>query len=445
MLARYPSHDFGFGSCFAGLPYAGVCWEIANEPDSHSHDCQGRSMLRYFNSASNPVYAFALLLVVAAASTVLCSIVPFLRREISAEASTRLTPLDGLRGILSFGVMGCHSFLMFEYIGSGVWVTTYSHFYLLLGETSVALFFSTTAFLFWSRAQKLGGRIPAWPFLRGRIFRLVTLYIFCCLATLAAIAPRAHWFSFATVRGLANMAALGMRVWTQVGGVILQPVNGVTWSLQYEWAFYLMLPALASVVRADASKYLWLLFAGAIAIFPDNPVLFFFPGVLAVYACQSASITDWCRSRAASVAMILAGIALPCITGDAWGFVGLLATTIIFVPIACGNTLFGLLTSRGLRLMGIVSYSVYLLHMLALYLGQPLLIHAKNHGTPAYWGCCCLLACAVLIVSLVTYRWIEWPFMQYEKLLRRNPRDSLPKPEISRSDEVPLESPVTAA
>jgi hypothetical protein len=37
-------------------------------------------MLRYFNSVSNPVYAFALLLVVAAASTALSSIVPFFRR-----------------------------------------------------------------------------------------------------------------------------------------------------------------------------------------------------------------------------------------------------------------------------------------------------------------------------------------------------------------------------
>ena len=52
--------------------------------------------------------------------------------------------------------------------------------------------------------------------------------------------------------------------------------------------------------------------------------------------------------------------------------------TVAFVVIASGNTLFGLLISTPLRTLGAMSYSVYLLHGLVLYLA----FSALGKGSP---------------------------------------------------------------
>ena len=97
--------------------------------------------------------------------------------------------------------------------------------------------------------------------------------------------------------------------------------------------------------------------------------------------------------------------------------------------IACGNDLFGILNVSGLRLMGMVSYSVYLLHGVSLFLARPELARAK-HGGGAwhYWTWVAGLALATLVASLLTYRWVEWPFIVYDRRFRRRGTEVPPTP-----------------
>ena len=41
--------------------------------------------------------------------------------------------------------------------------------------------------------------------------------------------------------------------------------------------------------------------------------------------------------------------------------------------------------------------------------------HARGGEPWVYWACVSGVACATLIFCALAYRWVEWPFIQYEK------------------------------
>ena len=388
------------------------------------------------NNILNPVYPLAVIACVALLATVASYLFPFYRRELAVEDQTRLTPLDGLRGLLCFAVLCHHAMVTFRFLGTGQWLVPPTNFYWLLGHTPVALFFCVTAFLFWSMVVAQSGELTCRTFFRARCFRIVPLYVLSGLLALAAAWPQMRPVSGegSSAGGLGTLLSLGCRQWGTVGGVDLSLVNArVTWSLRHEWVFYLLLPALALIVRDPRhAPRLWLLpVALAIWLGPD-PSFFFVPGMLAVYACRSPRLVAFLRSRQAAGLVVLATAAFPWLTGDSFSYPALLMTTVIFLPIAAGNTLCGVLNWRGLRLMGLVSYSVYLLHGIALYAARPFLaevMHAPAHRVWWWWGAVAASAAAVLLGSLCTYRWVEWPFMQMERRWRhsaRTPRAGVP-------------------
>jgi len=284
------------------------------------------------------------------------------------------------------------------------------------------LFFCITAFLFWGRALARNGDLPAGPFLRGRAFRLVPLYLACDLIAIAIVGRHVHWASVGAAKGLVRMFSMGLVQWEKLGGVEVWQVDaGVTWSLPYEWGFYLLLPALACVARTGRSRLLWPFAAGVAVMFGFGRAFFFLPGIVAAHAVRHPPTVRALRTPAASVGVVAAVAGLALIGGEGYGPPALLLTGVAFVPIACGNSLFGLLNLSGLRLMGMVSYSVYLLHGMSLYLARPALARAKHGGggPTHYWTWIAGLAVATLVASLITYRWVEWPFIVLDRRFRR--------------------------
>ena len=374
------------------------------------------------NHVLNPVYPLAVIACTVALATLASYLWPFYRRELAVEDHTRSTPLDGLRGVLCFAVLCYHAMVTFGFLGTGQWRVPPTNFYGLLGQTPVALFFCVTAFLFWTRVVAQGGELHPKPFLRARCFRIVPLYGLSCLLALLVTAPHMRWDG-SSLDGLAPMLSLGCRQWGTIGGVDLSQVNAkVTWTLRYEWAFYLFLPILALGARDPRhTRRLWLVPLALIVWFGPDPNSFFVPGVLAVYACQHRGLVERLRSWQAAVVVLLTTAIFPFLTGDSFGFVALFLTTLIFLPIAAGNSLFGVLHWRGLRLMGLVSYSVYLLHGIGLYAARPFLLEAvqmPTHRVWWWWGAVAASAAAILLGCLGTYRWVEWPFMQMERRWR---------------------------
>jgi peptidoglycan/LPS O-acetylase OafA/YrhL len=85
-----------------------------------------------------------------------------------------------------------------------------------------------------------------------------------------------------------------------------------------------------------------------------------------------------------------------------------------FLIFASGNSVFGILTCRPARMLGLISYSIYLMHNWVLYLAS----RAINHFTPVanltpieYWLVGLMVVLATLFLSLLTYRFVEYPLL----------------------------------
>jgi peptidoglycan/LPS O-acetylase OafA/YrhL len=106
---------------------------------------------------------------------------------------------------------------------------------------------------------------------------------------------------------------------------------------------------------------------------------------------------------------------LPWITGGITTPLAFVCAAISFAAIAAGNDLFGLLTLRSVRVIGTLSYSIYLLHMLILFCGLGVLNHVVAVGHMEYPGFSAVVFVAVFVIgaiSMLSYRFIEKPWMK---------------------------------
>ena len=341
----------------------------------------------------------------------------------------RLATLDGLRGFLALAVLFQHGAIYHRFLLDGRWELPPSRFYVLLGEVGVSMFFMVTGYLFWSRLVAESGR-PAWLRLYiGRIFRIGPLYLAAVAAMLAII--------FA-MQGLQLNVTWGRLVsqvgtWLALGLVPGWDVNGyahtglvlagVTWTLRYEWLFYLSLPATAF---AAARGWTHLPFAAAglagcllwkIAL--DLPTgarsdqiyaAMFFAGMTCASLHARGLIASW-SDRAASVTvsvLLVVAFTVPSTTHTAKAVI-LLGT--IFYLITSGCTLWGLLVSRPARRLGDISYGLYLLQGLVLFvvLWLPPLRAAALASPAHHWSLMLLCAALLITVATATHVWIERP------------------------------------
>ncbi len=84
-----------------------------------------------------------------------------------------------------------------------------------------------------------------------------------------------------------------------------------------------------------------------------------------------------------------------------------------FIFIVGGNSLFGLLASRPARLLGAISYSIYLIHCVVVYVVVRVadgLVSIASLALPEYWLVAALAATLTVLLSAISYRWIEYPF-----------------------------------
>lgn len=167
----------------------------------------------------------------------------------------RFASIDGLRGFLAFSVFLHHSAVWLTVVRTGVWATPSSPLYRHFGDSAVALFFMITAFLFTGKVLASQPRQIDWLRLYvGRITRLFPMYAVAVAIVWLLTWQMTGWRLQVTPSVLAT-EALGWIGFT-IGGIpAVNGANGgqqmawVTWSLAYEWWFYLSLPLLAWLFR----------------------------------------------------------------------------------------------------------------------------------------------------------------------------------------------------
>lgn len=341
------------------------------------------------------------------------------------SAPGRNQAIDGLRGYLAFGVFLHHAAIWYAYAHGGAWALPPPSVYRALGPGCVSVFFMVTAYLFIGKL--LDGRDRQFDWLAlfvSRAMRLTPLYLLAMAALFGAVGLLSGWAlrepAMAVLGELADWLAFSMLDTPAVNGVPSTHllIGGVTWSLAYEWLFYLTLPALGvllgvrvpwPLVISCAAVFAVLVWRKPDLIFPNA----FAKGALAAVIARQPRIAASLRGPWwAPVVLIGAGMVV--FGAGPRGLVSTLAT-IAFCIVACGNTVFGLLSNRAAIVLGDVSYGIYLLHGLLLsatfmaLIGAP---RAAAFGPAAHWAVIMAAGAVVVVIAAVTYRFIEAPAMR---------------------------------
>jgi peptidoglycan/LPS O-acetylase OafA/YrhL len=332
----------------------------------------------------------------------------------------RVVTLDGLRGFLALAVFFHHSSIYNRFLLGAPWQLPPSRPYALMGPMGVAFFFMITGYLFWSRLLAEHGQ-PDWMRLYiGRIFRIGPIYLAVIVAMLMYVAIRTGLHLDVPVSQLAYQVGR----WLELGFVVGPDVNGykntalilagVTWTLHYEWIFYLALPYLALVVRY---KWLHLPFAAAILIWifvgDRGDFIYcelFFAGMVTASLLR-AGIIIRLPNHVSSVLVLLFIGAVFVLCHTVYATVPALLMGLAFYLIASGCTVFGLLTSRPARRLGDISYGIYLLQGLVLAVVlRPAPLRAIAVGSPlGHWMLVCLASVLLVVVATAAHKYIERP------------------------------------
>ncbi len=360
-----------------------------------------------------------------------------------ASEAGRHASIDGLRGYLALGVFLHHGVVWFQFLQTGQWQAPASPLYTHLGESSVALFFMITSFLFFGKLIAAEQRPLDWLGLAiGRVARLLPLYLLAMCLMLAVVAvlsegvlrvPPARlladvvrWLSFTIIDAPDLNGVLRTR----------QILAGVTWSLPYEWLFYAALPLLGWLpgrVRHRAVPWPALLCSSAALLLILHywrpgaiHLLAFGGGIVAALLAQHAGTRALAQRRNSAWLVLAGAVALVTMFPGAWGPGQMLLLTLLFSTIACGNTLFGVLTHPLSRRLGDISYSIYLLHGLLLYTCFMLVLGPAQAAllTPAaHWAVVIGLTPLLIAACSLTFACVERPGIEVGKRLAARLRD----------------------
>lgn len=339
-------------------------------------------------------------------------------QEIAAQ---RFHPIDGLRGYLALGVLFHHVVINYHFYQTGTWELTPSRLNTFLGRGSVAWFFMITAFLFWNRAITAKGKVDAFRFFTSRLRRMVPMYVLSAGLVVVTALALTHFRLLESPQQLLRNIMAWM-LFTIPGAPAINTfsqtplINTVFWSLVYEWKFYFLLPFLAVFACTRGKWCVAALAALYIHFFSEIQVEWFF-----LAGCAAAILTRVPQVRKIAISWVgtVGAIAAVAATLEwqpaIYSPIGAALLFIPFVVFAGGNSMFGLLTCRPARLLGLLSYSIYLLHNWVLYLASRGVNHySRLSDLPmhSYWLVGAFVAMLTVACAALTYRFVEYPFLR---------------------------------
>jgi peptidoglycan/LPS O-acetylase OafA/YrhL len=367
------------------------------------------------------------------------------------HSSPRFPQLDGLRGCAALAVLLFHGWMLSAWTlrpSDGALINgTYR--LLSLGWSGVDLFFTLSAFLLslpFVRAAQAGQPPPDWlGYLKRRGWRILPAYWVqvLLLGVVLTATPLSPWPLVAH-----------LLLWLNIGSEPVWPLVGVWWTLPVEFGFYLLLPALALLLRPR--RWPWLLLVVAAAWAYRHQVLQgdlprglqlawanhlpgridqFVVGMLGAYAWVHARLPQrLAGARRQDLLAItgLAGFALlhaapfwldtragPAPSFHPWllgwhGLASLCLLPLLWVATAGGSRVMAGLGRPLMRWLGTISYSLYLWH-------YPIMLVAREHlallpGSHARPFLFLLLTTPVcLLVAWLSWRVVERPALDWSR------------------------------
>lgn len=347
-------------------------------------------------------------------------------RNLAVTQTHEFASIDGLRGLLALGVFIHHAIYWYAYATSGNWYFYSSGLYMNFGHASVSLFFMLTGFLF--TLKLIDGRSRGIDWLKlycSRFMRLTPLYFCLCLCVFTIVAINTHFQANDSADAIMHQ----LRDWLLFVIPGKPDINGypdtqlltagVVWTLPYEWYFYLMLPCLGLLIgtRNKSRSRVWLpmslLFLISFSSWGLDHHLFygFAGGAVAAFVTRTPWLREQLSGRLADFAVI-ACLVIGYTCFDYSSIASLCIFTVTLTLVACGASVFGFLKTQSARALSSVSYGVYLLQGIVLYVVLMYMVPTEFRlamSVHQYWGFVFLCTPLLVGVSALSWHFIESP------------------------------------
>lgn len=344
----------------------------------------------------------------------------------------RFQSIDGIRGYLGFAVFLHHSCIWYFYLKNKVWAVPPSYIYTNLGQGGVAIFFMITSFLFFTKILDHKSKPIDWIYLySSRILRLLPLYLIVIFIMLVIVAVKTNFELVEPV----NLIAKEIFNWIRFSQSDVNKLqntsiifSGVTWTLPYELAFYSLLPVIYITIKLN-SKYWYiptvisLYVGGQYFKMLDLNIIFlkvFLGGMIAAIVAKINLIQKISNSKLASLIVTTLLFTATTQYASSYESTPLLMLTAAFTLVASGNSVFGILTNQLSRKLGEITYSIYLLHGIVLYLIFSVFIGedaSSQFSLVEFWVIIISITPLVIAISALSFRFIEYPSIKKSSVL----------------------------
>ena len=341
------------------------------------------------------------------------------------QTSRRIGCIDGLRGYLALAVF-FHHCIIWLYVVHGVdWNTPHGNVHTNAGQASVAVFFMITGVLFYPKMMRSLSDGEWLGHFISRIFRLAPMMWFAT-AAVAGIVLYQNDYQLVSPPSVIAISLFQWLSFYKMPYLFGHPhsdriIAGVAWSLVYEWGFYLLLPGFSRLMHSFRQRvrpfyvllsvfvyFEWLIYRHYVG--PRYYILFL-AGMLVAEIVKSPKTAEFLRSPMAALIGIAAAACEFVFCPTAFAVVPPILLAVFFAPVVAGNSYFGLLSRSGSIVLGEISYGIYLLHGILLYVFFNSIMFAPAPFVIP------LIAPVVVAICMLTHRLIEVPAIAFGRSL----------------------------
>jgi len=344
----------------------------------------------------------------------------------------RYPEIDGLRGYLAFFVFLHHSYIWQIFLKTNSWEDPKSNLFNQFGETTVVFFFIITAFLFTTKLfNNKTGEIDWSEYLKARFFRLFPMYFFSVIIIFIMVAYLTHFT--ARVSFIENLKSILSWLFFSVskknsdlnGLENTSILNaGIAWTLPYEWTFYFLLPMIALwfKIKVNLKAVLGFTLIAAVIMILNKASLRhftpFFGGIIVATLMNTKKFEGILKQKKYTfLAIALLAVSVYFFNGGRKP-IPIIISSGVFWIIASGNNFFGLLSSTFSRKFGQITYSLYLLHGILLFIIFNFIIgfdKAKLLTDTEFWLIITASVFPLILICQLTFKYIESPLMALSK------------------------------
>ncbi|RTY18148.1 acyltransferase [Morganella morganii subsp. morganii] len=346
----------------------------------------------------------------------------FLPHINESNAAKRYYFIDGLRGIAAVCVVCGH---IWRVGFSGIQLDNFhlSDIGWLVAAFGVQIFFCITGFLFFDQLIKKKAEFDWERFYIARIRRLAPMFMVTISVCVLLIIFR-KWSSLSLLTSvdiykLLSLYFFGFGGQVNVLGINSSSLTAITWTLPYEWRFYLLFPIVCIALKSNKFKYIVLSVVLLIAILglkndTFNLWQYFLIGAISAVANNKITITN---STIKNI-IFLCGILVLCFSPflikekyDIYNFI--VVSGFFFLLVLSRPTV---LSCKPMVYIGEASYSIYLTHSILFVIFSFAVkfsfgvIVITNLGEAVFFYV--LSSIIVSVVSLFSFKYIEYIFIR---------------------------------